>query len=74
MSRKLQCPLSAAAASSSAVSRRCIMQSWQEICSRRGWFPQLIFAYFPSLPKSVGRYENEREERTPVRRLPIANA
>ena len=39
------------------------MQSEQEICTRRGWFPQLIFAYFlPSLPKSVGRYENEAED------------
>ena len=41
----------------------------QEICRRRGWFPQLIFAYFlaslPSLPKSVGRYESEREREDP---------
>ena len=72
MSRKLQCPLPAAAAAaapSAAGSRRCIMQREQEICRRRGWFPQLIFAYFlaslPSLPKSVGRYESEREREDP---------
>ena len=67
MSRKLQCPLPAAP--SAAGSRRCIMQREQEICRRRGWFPQLIFAYFlaslPSLPKSVGRYESEREREDP---------
>ena len=47
----------------------------QEICRRRGWFPQLIFAYFLPCPKVWdGTRMRGRDGRTPVRRLPIANA